>query len=160
MSSQRDTDLDLGRTSRLEPNFTIEELAYTGHTEFAKQNLAFAWEHWSELKRVATMLQHIRDHFGKPVHVHSGIRCPALNDHIGGSPSSQHMRGEAADFHVQGVEFVDVFDWIRNESGLKWGQIILEGDPPSWIHMSLVGQLERTQQVLTWKPGEGYRRIA
>jgi len=160
MTSPTESDMSLGRPSRLEPNFTIEELAYTGHTEFAKQNLAFAWEHRSELKRVATMLQHIRDHFGQPVFVHSGIRCPELNAHIGGSPTSQHMKGEAVDFHVQGVELVDVFDWIRNENGLKWGQLILEGDPPSWIHLSLVGSLKRTQQVLTWKPGEGYRRIA
>lgn len=154
-----DSDLSLGRTSRLTPNFTIEELAYTGHVEYAKQNLAFAWEHWSELQRVATMLQHVRDHYGKPIFVHSGIRCPELNAHIGGSVTSQHMLGEAVDFHVQGVDLREVFDWIRLESGLKYGQVILEGDPPSWIHLSLVGSLAKTQQALTWKPGEGYRRV-
>ena len=43
------------------------------------------------------VLEKIRAHFGKPVHINSGYRCPALNNAVGGKASSQHLRGEAAD---------------------------------------------------------------
>jgi zinc D-Ala-D-Ala carboxypeptidase len=163
--SQHDTDLGMGRTSRLEANFTIQEFAVTRNVEYRAGLLEAAWEHWTDLKLLATMLQHIRDHFCAPVVVHSGIRSEALNEHLRAmghpaSRTSQHMLGQAADFHVHGVGLVEVFDWIRNESGLKWGQLILEGDPPGWIHLSTVGNLERTQQVLTWSRKGGYRRLA
>ena len=35
-----------------------------------------------------------------PIHVNSGYRCPRLNRIVGGTPSSQHQRGEAADITV------------------------------------------------------------
>ena len=164
MPNQRDTDIGLGRTSRLADNFTIQEFAVTMHTAFRPGLLECAWEHWVDLKLLATMLQHIRDHFCAPVVIHSGIRSEALNAHLRAvglpaSRTSQHMLGQAADFHVSGVPLVEVFDFIRG-SDLKWGQLILEGDPPAWIHLSTVGQLERTQQVLTWSRSGGYRRLA
>lgn len=50
-------------------------------------------------------LQKIRDHFGKSVHVNSGYRCKAHNSSpkVGGSPSSHHVKGMAADIRVQGI---------------------------------------------------------
>jgi hypothetical protein len=85
------------------------------------------------------MLEPLRARFG-PVSIHSGYRSAAVNAQIGGSATSQHMRGEAADLHVAGFTLQAVFDWLRHESGLPFGQIILEGHTPaapSWIHLSL-----------------------
>lgn len=48
-------------------------------------------------------LQNIRDHFGAPVRVNSGYRCEPHNAEVGGSASSHHMRGMAADIRVEGV---------------------------------------------------------
>lgn len=48
-------------------------------------------------------LQKIRDHFGKSVHINSGYRCEKHNEHVGGSKSSHHKRGMAADIRVQGI---------------------------------------------------------
>ena len=45
------------------------------------------------------VLQPIRDKFG-PVRVTSGLRVPELNTAIGGSGSSQHCKGEAADINM------------------------------------------------------------
>ena len=49
------------------------------------------------------LLQSIRDHFGAPVVITSGYRTAAHNAAVGGSKSSQHLLGRAADFHVEGV---------------------------------------------------------
>jgi hypothetical protein len=50
-------------------------------------------------------LQKIRDHFGRSVNVNSGYRCKTHNasPKVGGSPSSHHVKGMAADIRVEGV---------------------------------------------------------
>ena len=53
---------------------------------------------------LVVLLQCIREHFGKPVHITSGYRTAAHNAAVGGSKSSQHLLGRAADFYVEGVD--------------------------------------------------------
>lgn len=52
---------------------------------------------------LVVLLQCIREHFGKPVYITSGYRTAAHNAAVGGSKSSQHLLGRAADFHVESV---------------------------------------------------------
>ena len=54
------------------------------------------------------LLQSIRDHFGAPVVITSGYRTAAHNAAVGGSKSSQHLLGRAADFYVEGVDVATV----------------------------------------------------
>ena len=54
------------------------------------------------------LLQNIRDHFGAPVVITSGYRTAAHNAAVGGSKSSQHLLGRAADFYVEGVDVATV----------------------------------------------------
>ena len=49
---------------------------------------------------VDDVLDPLRDAWGGPISVNSGYRCPALNKAVGGTPNSQHQRGEAADITV------------------------------------------------------------
>lgn len=42
-------------------------------------------------------LQSVRDSFGKPIHINSGIRCPVKNEEVGGTSFSSHLYGLAAD---------------------------------------------------------------
>ena len=49
---------------------------------------------------VDNVLDPLREAWGGPIRVNSGYRCPALNKAVGGSPYSQHQRGEAADITV------------------------------------------------------------
>ena len=49
---------------------------------------------------VDNVLDPLREAWGGPIQVNSGYRCPALNKAVGGSPYSQHQRGEAADITV------------------------------------------------------------
>ena len=57
---------------------------------------------------LVVLLQCIREHFGKPVHITSGYRTAAHNAAVGGSKSSQHLLGRAADFYVEGVDVASV----------------------------------------------------
>ena len=49
---------------------------------------------------VDNVLDPLREAWGGPIMVNSGYRCPELNRIVGGTPSSQHQRGEAADITV------------------------------------------------------------
>ena len=49
---------------------------------------------------VDDVLDPLRDAWGGPIRVNSGYRCPELNKAVGGTPSSQHQHGEAADITV------------------------------------------------------------
>jgi uncharacterized protein YcbK (DUF882 family) len=55
-----------------------------------------------DLKLVA-LLEKIREHFGVPVTITSGVRCKTHNTNCGGATSSQHLKGTAADIKVKGV---------------------------------------------------------
>lgn len=98
------------------------------------------------------ILQPVRDHFGKPVSISSGYRPLSVNRAIGSSDSSQHVKGEAADFEIPGVPNPEVAKWI--EDHLLFDQLILEfytqGDPNSgWIHASFCAGRQNLQQSLT-----------
>lgn len=59
-------------------------------------------------------LQKIRDHFGASVNVNSGYRCKAHNKEVGGSASSHHVKGMAADIRVEGVEPKEVAKYAES----------------------------------------------
>jgi len=91
------------------------------------------------------ILQPIRDAWGT-VTINSGYRSLALNAAIGGSSSSQHTKGEAADFEVLGKDNKELAIWIRDH--LAFDQLILEfyqdGDRNSgWVHCSFHPQVNR-----------------
>ena len=67
--------------------------------------------------RLIILLEDIRVHFGKPVSVTSGYRCEAHNRAIGGSKSSQHLKGTAADFNIIGVSPAKVQQYLADHQG-------------------------------------------
>ena len=86
------------------------------------------------------ILEPVSIHFGVRAQVSSGFRSATLNAAIGGSPSSQHMQGEAVDFTVPGVANRAVLLWIRDN--LLFDQLILEPKTVAdgaarWVHCSL-----------------------
>lgn len=154
-------------STKLTENFSLEEMAITTHRSWQDTNLKEARLKAEVLTKVCMdLLEPIRKHFGKPVVVHSGFRCRGLNKDIGGSKTSQHLKGEAVDFHVVGVSHEDVFEWVWKKSNIPFGQLILEGvveGHPSWIHLSLgKGYREdsRCGEVMEWNAREGYVVIA
>jgi zinc D-Ala-D-Ala carboxypeptidase len=88
---------------------------------------------------VDNVLQPVRLNFGRPVTVSSGYRSPHLNVAIGGSPTSDHCLGMAADIEIVGVDNRELANYIRYN--LKYTQLILEfytdGVADSgWVHVS------------------------
>lgn len=121
----------------LTPHFSFEELTRTGQAALQEANRREARDYVDKLKLVAEMLEVIRTKFGT-VRVNSGFRGPALNQAVGGSSSSQHSKGEAADIVCPAVSVDELHRWIVVESGLKFGQCILEKPAGSaWVHISL-----------------------
>ena len=85
------------------------------------------------------VLQPIRDHFAKGVKVNSGFRHPDVNAKVGGSKTSDHCKGQAADIEIPGVPNAALAEWV--EDNLEFTQLILEfytpGIPDSgWVHVS------------------------
>lgn len=77
--------------------------------------------------------------------VRSGYRCPALNEAVGGSKSSQHLKGEAADIvHAMAGGNRLMFQWLR--ANTPFDQLINEYDY-TWVHVSYSKRHRR--QVLT-----------
>jgi zinc D-Ala-D-Ala carboxypeptidase len=104
------------------------------------------------IELVENVLDPVREHFGRPVTVNSGFRGKKLNKAIGGSKSSQHCKGEAADIEIPGVSNPEVAEWIKNN--LDFDQLILEfhtsGIPDSgWVHVSWRSSKKNRKQVLT-----------
>ena len=91
-----------------------------------------------DLKRLMDYLDKVREAFGKAIIVTSGLRSPELNDRIGGSDKSQHMKGQAADIRPHDIkELRLLFATIRKVGGFD--QLIYEepaGRTP-WIHVSI-----------------------
>lgn len=54
-------------------------------------------------EKLVTYLNKIREHFGKPITITSGYRCPTHNRRVGGATGSRHSKGDAADIVVSGV---------------------------------------------------------
>jgi hypothetical protein len=121
----------------LTPHFSFEELTRTGQAALQDANRREARDYTDKLKLVAEMLEVIRAKFGA-VRVNSGFRGPAVNQAVGGSPSSQHSKGEAADIVCPSTTVDELHRWVVVESGLKFGQCILEKPAGSaWVHISL-----------------------
>jgi hypothetical protein len=96
------------------------------------------------------ILQPIRDFYGMPVSVSSGFRSPELCKAIGSSSTSQHTRGEAADFEIFSIANKALAEFIVAK--LDYDQCILEfwneNEPNSgWVHCSYSSKYNRRQYL-------------
>ncbi len=104
------------------------------------------------------VLEPVRNKFDLPVTVTSGYRSEELCEAIGSKKTSQHARGQAADFEVHGVPNIKVAYWIANNC--DFDQLILEyykkDDPAAgWIHCSYNEKGSNRKQILTYD-GKSY----
>lgn len=66
------------------------------------------------------VLEKVRERFG-PVIITSACRCKLYNENVGGSPTSKHMLGIAADFHCPGVNPRRIFNFLYEYQPYKYG---------------------------------------
>lgn len=84
-------------------------------------------------KQLVVYLQKIRDHFGKSVTINSGYRCSKHNKAVGGTSSSKHTKGMAADITVKGVKPATVAKYAES-IGVK-GIGLYEGSDGDFVHI-------------------------
>ena len=88
----------------------------------------------AELTKLALFLEQIRALAKAPISVSSGYRSIAVNAAVGGSKTSQHCKGHAADIRVKGFS-PDQLMALIIKSDLQYDQLIREFD--SWVHVSI-----------------------
>ena len=78
--------------------FTIKELCKSSTATLKRIDNTPNSEIVNNLEQlVDNILDPLREAYGKPIKVNSGYRCEALNVAVGGSKTSQHRYGLAAD---------------------------------------------------------------
>jgi len=140
---------------KLSKNFSLIELTKSQTATRKGIDNTPSTEHQDNLKSLCEMvLQPVRDHFNRVVSVSSGYRSEELCLAIGSKITSQHAKGQAADFEIYGLSNKELADWI-NEN-LDYDQLILEywreEDPNSgWVHCSFNLQGNRKQYLKAYK---------
>lgn len=115
---------------KLTPHFTLEEMTFTNHREFDNTPNMLQI---NNLQRLAEFLEEVRSLLGKPIIIDSGFRSPDVNQAVGSTSVSQHLRGCAADFRVPGMTPAEVVKAIHGFD-LPFDQLILE---LTWTHISI-----------------------
>lgn len=106
------------------------------------------------LKTLANGLELVRKVLGYPIFISSGYRCIQLNKAIGGSLTSDHVYGYAADFTCNKFGTPREIVKLIHNSGIKYDQLILEGVSTNnlngaWVHISFASKMR--QQTITAK---------
>jgi hypothetical protein len=120
---------------KLSPHFSYDEMTRSQAAERNSIDNTPKIENVENLIALCeNVLEPVRVHFKKPATVTSGFRCIELNRKIGSTDRSQHTKGEAADFVINGSPTVtDVWKWII-DSDLDFDQVIQEFG--RWVHVS------------------------
>ena len=152
----------MAETIRLSKNFALSEMVKSATAERLNVDNSPSDIHLVNLTHLAIhILQPVRDQFGV-ITINSGYRSPALNAKVGGSKTSQHCNGQAADFESFSTPNPDLAKWIANN--LEFDQLILEfydGVNPNsgWVHCSynLMGNRRKILTALKTKNGVQYK---
>ena len=71
-------------------------------------------EVYENIIKLASQLQFLRDYTGRPITINSAYRCPEHNAKVGGSKTSQHLLGKAADITIQSLKPAEVYRIIED----------------------------------------------
>ena len=113
-------------TRQLSPSFKVREFACKGSDVVLLDD------------ELVVLLQCIREHFGKPITITSGYRTAAHNAKVGGSKSSQHLLGRAADIQVADTDPMVVAAYAESLMP-TWGGVgrypVKAGRAKGWVHV-------------------------
>lgn len=150
---------------KLSEHVTLFDLTHTNTESLQEQNHILTPELIQTARNLAGLIEAVQEILTCPVKVCSAYRCKALNDAVGSSDRSQHLKFEAADLVPFGMDVGDAFRilWKSVKEGkLMVGQLIFETAERSygvvsWIHISLGTPWraqERCNQVLRMEHGK------
>jgi len=140
-------------TTQLSEHFTLEEMIASDtadrlgidNTPSETNQLNLAW--------TCDELEGVRELLGKrPIIINSGYRCPDLNKAVGGSSSSDHMKGFAVDFTCPEYGTPLEICQIIMDSNLRFSQLIYEY---TWVHIAFV-PIDMGKLVVMTKQKNGY----
>ena len=137
---------------KISKNFTLQEFLVT-NTGLNNQLTSDALANIEYLAN--KLLQPLRDAYGKPIRITSGYRSVEVNNAVGGSPTSQHTKGQAVD--IVADDNKALFDLIK--SNFEFDQLIWEygtDKQPSWVHVSIkkTGNRKQARRAIKNKLGK------
>lgn len=127
---------DLSKPIPGAPNFTYGEVVSSPSAIKLHIKNIPSEDQWKAAEALATnVLQPLREVFG-PIRVNSWYRSPELNSSklIGGSTTSNHCKGEAADIESATVPLLDILEYISLH--LPHHELIAEYFPNGWVHVA------------------------
>ena len=137
----------------LSNSFTLEQLTFSETAERKGLDNTPTPEQEANLVDLAQALERIQSLLGSPLVIHSGFRSPKVNAAVGGSATSSHMEGYAADILCDGFGSpLEVCKAIAG-SGIPFDQIIWEYK--RWCHFSIDPRMrgkKTTAYLLNGKP--------
>lgn len=113
-------------------NFTLNELIFTGTGYLNVPDVPVAI---NLTLLCVNVLQPLRDMCNLPIYINSGYRSKLVNDEVGGTPNSQHLRGKAADISCS--RLLDLYTLYVDD--LDFDQCILylsKSGVPLYMHIS------------------------
>ena len=132
---------------RLSTHFTLQELTKTSVKSVSNVPPPEAVEN---LKRLCGWLEHLRDMYnilygnGKvPIVINSGYRSEEVNKKVGGSPTSNHLTGCAADIKVFGIEqamrYAVILLNYADNTMQNFDELLVERSPRGtyWVHFAV-----------------------
>jgi hypothetical protein len=137
------TNLDVA----LSANFRLREFLRSDFATRMGMEIIPSDQEIHNLTRLCVLvLQPLRNAVRSTMRITSGYRPSWLNNAIGGSATSAHVYGCAADIEVDGMENKDVCKLVQ-EMALPVDQCILEFPPNGWVHLGIerVGAARRNQ---------------
>ena len=139
--------------THLSTNFTLEELIHSNNAKQKGLKNEPTQDHIENLKLLCEyVLEPIREKIGCPLFMSSGFRSEKVNALVGGSKTSQHILGQAADIQIFDKTktntdlFNTIVEMVKNNE-LQVGQVIWEfgEDIPNWVHVSLPTSRHRNE---------------
>ena len=135
----KDESIDVNLKQQLSEHFKLSEFTQSGTARRHKVKNVPGPREVERLRFLCVKsLEPMRRRFGV-IRITSGFRCKKLNALVGGSPTSQHVLGEAADIHTGGRELSEKMFGFAKQN-IPFDQLILEHNPAHgiyWLHISL-----------------------
>lgn len=135
---------------KLTEHFTLDELTRSDTAVRKGLDNTPPPEVAQRLLLTAVGLELVRELLGAPILITSGYRSPKVNSAIGGSPNSQHCKGEAVDFIAPGFGTPKTICLAILDSDIAFDQLIEEG---GWVHISFSDHPRRSILTAHFKGG-------